>query len=171
MAPVLDLGDLEGQQQDEGELDDLVGLEIHGESGNNPVQSQPVPVSAHRFSQRREEQEDQNYAETKQQLPVFFREQLKIYKSEQHVGNHAQADADHLDQDRLDAAFIAGGGVDQDQSETAGHQTQGQQDQIALSEELTNGRKQGDQGVTSLRLESNNIFYHILVETQTAAVV
>ena len=88
-----------------------------------------------------------------------------------HVRRHTQTDADELHQNNFVVVLKAGGGVDQYQTESAGQKTQGQQEYIALAEKLPDGGKQGDQGVTSLQVESNIIFYHNFVETQTQGVV
>lgn len=69
LAAVLYLGDLKGQEEDKGDLDDLVGLDLHGEARDvQPVQVPRVVVVA----QGGEQQEQEEYAAPKEPLPVFF---------------------------------------------------------------------------------------------------
>ena len=118
MALVLKSGDLKGQEEDEGDLDDLVGLDVHGEAGDDPVQGQPVPVAARLHAQGGQKEEDQGKTEEQEPFPVLFGEQLEIHVGQDHVRHHTQTDADELHQNNFVVVLKAGGGVDQHQRVT-----------------------------------------------------
>ena len=76
---LVDAGGLPGQKQDKGDLDDLVGLEIQGEVGDDPVQGEPVPVAPRFLSQGGQEQENEAHIKA-QPLPALLHEQLEVTK-------------------------------------------------------------------------------------------
>jgi len=168
VPPVLDFDDLEGQDQNKGDLYDLVGLEHHGEAG----ELEPVPVAVAGNPKWGEQQKQEQDAADQKQLPPFFGEQLEIHKGEQYVGHHSQADGDGLDEHRpvdelVWLVLVLGGGVDEGQAEGAGGQAQPQQDFVACFPKLLDGRKQRGQKGHSITSDlgggfaAENIF-HIL---------
>lgn len=121
---LVDAGGLPGQKQDKGDLDDLVGLEIQGEVGDDPVQGEPVPVAPRFLSQGGQEQENEAHIKGHQPLPALLHEQLEVHKGEDDIDDHADADGDGLD-DHVPIIIIeiAGGAVDQGQAVAAGRET------------------------------------------------
>ncbi len=90
---LLYLDDLEGEQKDKGNFDDLVGLDIQGEAGDDLVQGQPVPVAGVVVgAQGGEQQQNKHDVEGQKQLPMAFRKKLKVHKGQQNVGDDAEAD-------------------------------------------------------------------------------
>ena len=90
----MDFCDQKGEQENERELIDLVGLYLHGKTGNvQPVQIACVVVGA----QWGEQQEDEQDAGPKHQLPVFLYEQLKVDEGTQDIDDGSQKNGHALD--------------------------------------------------------------------------
>ena len=145
VAPVLDFDNLQGENQDEGELHDFVGLEVHGKARDDAGEDQPVPVSVPLQSQRSEEEQEQENTADEQQLPPFLSKKLKINKGKQYIGQDPKRNGSGLNDngaaDKLVLSLPPGGGVDEGQPEGAGRQTQPQQDDVALFKEILDGRE------------------------------
>ena len=146
MEEYLKEADKSGEPVSESQLDDLIGLDLHGEAGDvQPVEVARVVVGA----QGGEQEQEKHHAPPQDQLPVLLHEQLKVHKGAQRVDQHPQQDGGDLDQHRPVVAVVAGGGIDEEQSVAAGGQTEGQQQHVALFEKLPDGGEQGGQEVTS----------------------
>ena len=97
--PVLYFYDLEGQKEDKGNFDDLIGLDIHRKAGDNAGEDQPVQVAGVVvLPQGSEEEEHKEDVEGQNGLPALFQKELKIHKGEQHIGRRPQKDGHKLDE-------------------------------------------------------------------------
>lgn len=83
---ILNLGNQQGQKKDEGNLINLVGLNVDREKRK----VQPVPVAAHITAKGSEQQQDKQDAAHKEPLPVFLHEQLKVHKGTKDIDHHPQ---------------------------------------------------------------------------------
>ena len=149
-APVPDSADEQGEQQDKGQLVDLVGLEVHGELGDELGQLQPVPIAVDGQPQGGEQQQQHDHAENEQTLPVLFGEQLKVHRCHDHIGDDTQENGHQLDDHLFIIVLPPGGGVDEYHAEAAGRQAQGEQNAVPFLKKLPKGREQGRQVLASL---------------------
>lgn len=148
--PVLDAADEQGQQQDKGQLVDLVGLKVHGELGDDLGQLEPVPVAVNRQPQGGEQQQQHDHAEDEQTLPVLFGEELKVHRRHDHICDDAQEDGHQLDDHLFVVVLPPGGGVHEHHAEAAGRQTQGEQNAVSFLKKLPKGRERADKSSPSL---------------------
>ena len=125
---VLNFDDLKGQQQNKGDLDDLIGLDIHGKPGNDPGDDQPIQVAGVVvLPQGGEEEKDKDHVKEQQQFPPLSYKELEVHKGEQHIGHHSEQDGNKLDKHEAHPAAVAGvlgSGIDESQPKSAGGQTQ-----------------------------------------------
>ena len=169
VAPVLNLDNQEGKNQDKWDFYNLIGLKHHGEMGN----LNPVPVAITFNPPGGEEHQKKKDAAGQHQLPPLFGEQPEVHKGEQQIGHDAQSNGNGLDNDGAVGVLVAGSGINEGQSEGACGQAQPQQNDVALFPKFLDwGKQQGQQlQWPHLLCKFNHIFYHILLETQTLSVL
>ena len=164
----MDFCDQKGEQENERELINLVGLYLHGKAGNiQPVQIARVMVCA----QWGEQQEDKQNAGPKHQLPVFLHEQLKVDEGTQDIDDDSQKNRYGLDDNSPVVPVVPGGGIDQRHAIGAGQQTQEQKELVPFFPELLKGGEQGIHRFTSGQMEYGPIFYHFFVERGRVSVL
>ena len=149
MSAVLEFRELDGEEEDEGDLDDLVWLDIHREMWDDAGDDEPVQITGVVvFSERSQKEEEEDDVEDEEKFPAFFNEELKIDEGEEDVDEDAQQDCDKLDRDEAQPAHIAyvlGRGEDEEQAEATGDEAEDEQDEVAFFEEVPEGREERGQ--------------------------
>ena len=146
-AALLELVELPGQQEHEGELDNLSRLEIDGKAGDvNPALVAVCPLDA----QRREGEQYEDDVEDEQELPGLLGDELNVHRGKEDIDQDAQEDGGRLDQDlSVVVAQIARGAENKHQAIARRGDAQAQEKQIAFLKELADRIAQPGQWAAS----------------------